>query len=208
MMPERKFNQSSKNYRFGFNGFEKDDEVKGDGNHISFSDYGYDPRIGRRWNVDPLTHKFPYVTPYNFVENNSTNMIDPDGRSGEPVIDKKNKIITINSTYVFYGSKATAKLAAATANEISWQNNNYGGKINYKGEKYKVKFNVYYRVVSESDEKTMAKDNKKARFNFIRVEDTNVESRSFVTNNGTGKGSNSGHWITTDNLGTSTTASA
>jgi hypothetical protein len=32
------------------------------------------------------------------------------------------------------------------------------------------------------------------------------ESRSSMTNKGTGKGSNSGHWITTDNLGTSTTA--
>jgi len=30
-------------YRYGFNGYEKDDEVKGSGNHYSFSDFGYDP---------------------------------------------------------------------------------------------------------------------------------------------------------------------
>jgi len=44
----------SDSYRFGFGGHEKDDEVKGSGNHLSFGDMGYDPRIGRRWRPDPL----------------------------------------------------------------------------------------------------------------------------------------------------------
>src|SRR5215204_5109147 len=35
-------------YRYGFNGHEQDNEVKGEGNHYSFGDYGYDPRLGRR----------------------------------------------------------------------------------------------------------------------------------------------------------------
>jgi len=30
-------------HTYGFNGYEKDDEVKGSGNHYSFSDFGYDP---------------------------------------------------------------------------------------------------------------------------------------------------------------------
>src|SRR6218665_3353843 len=43
----------SANYRFGFGAHEKDDEVKGFGNHLSFGDYGYDTRLGRRWQLDP-----------------------------------------------------------------------------------------------------------------------------------------------------------
>jgi len=29
--------------------------------------------------VDPLAKDYPYVSPYNFVENNPLNMVDPDG---------------------------------------------------------------------------------------------------------------------------------
>lgn len=47
-MPGRSYS-SGDGYRFGFNGWEKDDEIKGSGNHLSFGDYGYDPRTGRRW---------------------------------------------------------------------------------------------------------------------------------------------------------------
>lgn len=109
-------------------------------------------------------------------------------------------------TYVFYGSQANQKNAAAAANEMAWQYNSAGGKATYGGEKYKVKFKVYYRVVSEADATKMASGNKEARFNFIRMETGGSASdRSFMTNNGSGKGSNSGTWYTSDNLGTSTT---
>lgn len=69
-------------YRFGFNGKEKIDEVYGDGN---FYDYGFrvnDPRIGRFLSVDPLTQKFPMLTPYQFASNNPIQMIDLDGLEG------------------------------------------------------------------------------------------------------------------------------
>jgi hypothetical protein len=44
---------SPKNYRFGFNTQEKDDEVYGAGNLNTAEFWEYDTRIGRRWNVDP-----------------------------------------------------------------------------------------------------------------------------------------------------------
>jgi RHS repeat-associated protein len=67
-------------YRFGFNGQEKDNEIAGVGNHLAFADYGYDPRIGRRWNVDPLASKMPSISPYAYCANNPVLLIDPDGR--------------------------------------------------------------------------------------------------------------------------------
>jgi len=40
-------------YRYGFNGQEKSDESKGDGNRYTAQFWEYDSRIGRRWNKDP-----------------------------------------------------------------------------------------------------------------------------------------------------------
>jgi hypothetical protein len=45
LMPQRSF--ASEGYRFGFNGQEKIDEIKGSGNYLDFKYRGYDPRIGR-----------------------------------------------------------------------------------------------------------------------------------------------------------------
>lgn len=67
-------------YRFGFNGHENDNEVKGTGNHLSFGDYGYDTRLGRRWNIDPKTKKFPDVSPYSFASNSPILFVDKDGK--------------------------------------------------------------------------------------------------------------------------------
>ncbi|GAL85765.1 RHS repeat-associated core domain-containing protein [Sporocytophaga myxococcoides] len=76
-MPGRKYSKT--NYRYGFNGHEKDDEISGSGNHLSFGDYGYDPRLGRRWNVDPMASRMPGTSPYSFGYNNPIILKDPDG---------------------------------------------------------------------------------------------------------------------------------
>jgi RHS repeat-associated protein len=67
-------------YRYGFGGHEKDDEIKGSGNHLSFGDYGYDTRLGRRWNIDPKTAKAPNESPYAVFGNNPIFYTDPDGK--------------------------------------------------------------------------------------------------------------------------------
>jgi hypothetical protein len=66
-------------YRYGFNGYEKDDEVKGSGNHITFGDYGYDVRTNRRWTVDKFTNKYPSYSPYVFAGDNPIFYQDKDG---------------------------------------------------------------------------------------------------------------------------------
>src|SRR5690554_7230930 len=63
-MPGR--NGSTGDYRYGFQGQEKDDEVKGEGNSINYKYRMHDPRIGRFFAVDPLAAKFPHNGPYNF----------------------------------------------------------------------------------------------------------------------------------------------
>ncbi len=51
IMPGRNFN--SNQYRYGFNGQEKVDEISGSGNHNTALFGELDTRLGRRWNLDP-----------------------------------------------------------------------------------------------------------------------------------------------------------
>ena len=79
LMPGRNYN--APDYRFGFNGMEKDDEMKGTGNSVDFGNRMYDPRLGRTPSPDPLGFAaYPQVTPYSGLNNNPIANIDQDGR--------------------------------------------------------------------------------------------------------------------------------
>ncbi|MBL7788683.1 MAG: hypothetical protein JNL75_02480 [Chitinophagales bacterium] len=80
-MPNRTYSLSSSNYRFGFNGKEKDNEIYGDGNAVDFGARVHDPRLGRWLSVDKKFQNSPYFTPYNFAANNPIVYIDPDGNT-------------------------------------------------------------------------------------------------------------------------------
>ncbi|MEA1981427.1 MAG: RHS repeat-associated core domain-containing protein, partial [candidate division Zixibacteria bacterium] len=88
-----KVEEIGESYRFSFNGMEQDDEVFGNGNHYSLSDYVYNPRINRRWRPDPLFVKYPSLSPYAYVANNPIYFIDPDGRKIVPgvLLDSEEK---------------------------------------------------------------------------------------------------------------------
>jgi len=89
--------------RFGFNGKEADNEVKGEGNSYDFDSRMYDSRLGRFLSVDPDSGKYPYWSPYSYAMNSPVLMIDHNGRG--PIIgwlmtsmeqDDVNKTYTIN----------------------------------------------------------------------------------------------------------------
>ena len=70
-------------YRYGFQGQEKDDEVKGEGNSYNYKYRMHDPRIGRFFAVDPLTSKYPFLTPYQFSSNSVIAAVEVEGLEGE-----------------------------------------------------------------------------------------------------------------------------
>jgi RHS repeat-associated protein len=70
---------TAKGYRYGFNGKENDNEVKGEGNEQDYGMRVYDPGLGKFLSVDPLTPKYPELTPYQFASNKPINSIDLDG---------------------------------------------------------------------------------------------------------------------------------
>jgi RHS repeat-associated protein len=76
-------------YRYGFNGKENDNEVKGEG---AQQDYGmriFDPRVGKFLSVDPLTKSFAWFSPYQFAGNTPIAAIDLDGEEQRIMINWK-----------------------------------------------------------------------------------------------------------------------
>jgi RHS repeat-associated protein len=78
LMPGRKYEAAS-GYRYGFNGKENDNDVKGEGNQQDYGMRVYDSRIGKFLSIDPLTKKYPQLTPYQFASNSPVMGIDLDG---------------------------------------------------------------------------------------------------------------------------------
>ncbi|MDJ1486432.1 RHS repeat-associated core domain-containing protein, partial [Cytophagaceae bacterium YF14B1] len=73
-MPNRTLD--TEKYRYGFNGKEKDEDFD---DNYDFGARLYDSRIGRWFKRDFLYSMYPSSSPYNFVDNNPINCIDPDG---------------------------------------------------------------------------------------------------------------------------------
>src|SRR5690606_17058167 len=74
-------------YRYGFQGQEKDDEVKGKGNSVNYTYRMHDPRLGRFFAVDPLADKNQVISTFELEglepneELNGVNLMTahPDG---------------------------------------------------------------------------------------------------------------------------------
>ncbi|SHI73374.1 RHS repeat-associated core domain-containing protein [Mesonia phycicola] len=78
LLPGRHGNTSD--YRYGFNGMELDNEIKGEGNSYDFGARMLDPRVGRWFASDPARAKTPGLTPYRFGFNNPIRYKDPNGK--------------------------------------------------------------------------------------------------------------------------------
>ena len=61
--------------KYKFTGKERDTE----NGYDYFGARYYDSRIGRWLQIDPLANKYPEWNPYNYVKNNPSNLIDPNG---------------------------------------------------------------------------------------------------------------------------------
>ena len=82
LMPGRKYSIANTDYRYGFNGKENDNEIKGEGNQQDYGMRIYDPRLVRFLSVDPIAVEYPDLTPYQFASNTPIWAIDLDGLEG------------------------------------------------------------------------------------------------------------------------------
>jgi RHS repeat-associated protein len=58
LVPRRHSSLESDNY--GFQGQEKDDELKGEGNSLNYTFRMHDPRVGRFLSLDSLFKEYPW----------------------------------------------------------------------------------------------------------------------------------------------------
>lgn len=85
-------------YSFSFNGMEKVDDIKGDGNALDFGARIYDSRLGRWMSVDPRFKDFAGWTPYKVLLNSPIVMVDPNGeverdaKTGKPILHSDCKL--------------------------------------------------------------------------------------------------------------------
>lgn len=87
----------SSDYRYGFNGMEKDDEIKGEGNSVNYKYRMHDPRIGRFFAVDPISYKFPYYSPYHFTSNSPIISVDLEGLQSSVRLNYPELTVTIDA---------------------------------------------------------------------------------------------------------------
>jgi RHS repeat-associated protein len=83
---------SNYGYRFGYQGSEKDNEFKGEGNSYTTEFRQLDPRLGRWLSVDPLEFKFPWQSTYTALDNNPILLVDYLGSETEVVKEKEEPI--------------------------------------------------------------------------------------------------------------------
>jgi len=78
LLPNRHANTSD--YRYGFQGQELDNEIKGEGNSVNYKFRMHDPRVGRFFAVDPLFRAYPWNSPYTFSENRVVDATELEGK--------------------------------------------------------------------------------------------------------------------------------
>jgi RHS repeat-associated protein len=69
-------------YRFGFNGKEMDNDIKGVGNSYDFGARIYDPRVSRFYSVDPKESNYPWQSPFAYFLNSPIRFLDINGEGG------------------------------------------------------------------------------------------------------------------------------
>jgi len=79
LLPNRHGSAES-SYMYGFQGQEKDNEIKNiEGSSVNYKYRMHDPRVGRFFAVDPLASDYPHNSPYAFSENIVIHMIELEG---------------------------------------------------------------------------------------------------------------------------------
>ena len=175
-----------KAYRYGFQGQEMDNEVKGEGNSVNYKYRMHDPRIGRFFAVDPLTAKYPHYTPYSFSGNRVVDAIELEGLE-EFLIHERDGIIVMNLVKIdadFVVKNIITGESTKHFQYSAFKKQMEGFKVNKDLGQIVVNGTIYQNLNSSPGNpitpefKTATKDNtrlEKKSFN-VGYESTNVEN--------------------------------
>ncbi len=116
-------------YRFGFNKQEKTDEIAGSGNHNTATFWEYDGRLGRRWNIDPVTK--PWESLYACLSNNPILMVDPDGNDTIDINKNENGKWIVSNAQILKGNDIFRVKNGDETKIYTFSGGEYGKRINY-----------------------------------------------------------------------------
>ena len=127
---------SSESYRYGFQGQEKDDEIKGgEGNSLNYTFRMHDPRVGRFFAVDPLFREYPHNSVYAFSENRVIDGVELEGLEFEDLKPNYGFKLTLSVTNKV---KVNASIYGALTNNI------HGFGLNITNSNGNFGTNVFY----------------------------------------------------------------
>jgi RHS repeat-associated protein len=138
-------------YRFSFNGMERDNEVKGNGNSYDFGARVNDPRLGRWLSCDPHEKRYPGFSPYMFANSNPIFFMDYNGKDGIAKTTiatgdgagtlKNPNSIEISATY-YYPAGADPSIPAALNAACAEWSNSTAVILREDGQYYKITFKL------------------------------------------------------------------
>jgi RHS repeat-associated protein len=122
LMPDRQYTNGDSTYRYGFNGKENDNEVKGLGNQQDYGERMYDPRVNRFGSVDPVQVKHPAQSSYSAFNDNPLFFVDTDGKDGIASTTgagtKKDPVVVVVTANYYYQDATDQQVKAmATVKE-------------------------------------------------------------------------------------------
>ena len=174
----------AKDARYGFNGKENDNEVKGEGNQQDYGMRIYDPRLGKFLSVDPLARHFAWNSTYAYAENDVIRNIDLDGAEKMP-----------------YGHPANLPMLGKSKSYNTSQGNS---AQNFKVEEYGGTYNITKITVYEQCKDAFGRVHHFNNYYFVQdkalVSETDKSSASGTTFKT--KGTN-WHYYLSDNNGMS-----
>jgi len=170
IMPQRE--NPDGDYRFRFQGQEKEDEVYGEGFAYDFGARIYDSRLCRWFSRDKLAWKYPYHSPYVFTANNPNLFRDFDGNDYEITVTDgvsgANGTITISAT--LYTTSIEVKRAEDIQSFYKAENGKYMF-VDVKGNKYDIVFDIAIDATSSTSEQARSKGQKDIKGNSFLIDD-------------------------------------
>lgn len=152
----------------------------------------YDSELGRFTGTDPNGERYASWTPYNYVFNNPTILIDPDGKDAivSKIFNEEGKVIgvRVSATVYIYGEKSSPDLARSLEEQVNkaWNNETSSIQWSGSGKDYNVQFDIKFISVPIEEASKRALGNENHGENFLRVYEgtTEVFGSKFEGNSG------------------------
>lgn len=154
IMPGRDWTNGG-NYRYGFNGKENDNEIKGNKNSIDFGARIYDPRIIRWSSIDPDYKLYPNNNPYHFGYNNPIYYKDLDGGVISGATKEDFNIVYQSVIKIFSNAKLKREIFQVAENGTQFKHidsKDFAAAIEGLDENAKALAKGYYEAINSNYE--------------------------------------------------------